>query len=75
MTEKQIQIIVARTDLVLSTVGRVVIVMIALFMLTVVTVMLWRTICAIHHHDLTDCMDSNNSTHRVHSTHSARHPL
>ena len=50
MTERQIQIIVARADLALSTVGRVVIVLYAVILMIAAALLFWGAISAVYRH-------------------------
>lgn len=64
MMEKQILIVVARADLALTTIGRMVIVLYAVIHMIVAALLLWKTISAVHWHSM-------NSVHSRRSAHGA----
>lgn len=64
MMEKQILIVVARADLALTTIGRMVIVLYAVILMIVAALLLWKTISAVHWHSM-------NSVHSRRSAHDA----
>ena len=64
MMEKQILIVVARADLALTTIGRVVIVLYAAILMIAAALLLLKTISAAHWHSM-------NSVHSRRSVHGA----
>ena len=63
MTERQIQIIVARADLALSTVGRVVIVLYAVILMIAAALLFWGSISAVYPHSARNMKSTANTAH------------
>ena len=78
MMEKQILIVVARADLALTTIGRVVIVLYAVILVIAAALLLWETISAVYRHSRRSAHGKNsasstNGANSAHGTHSPHH--